>query len=70
VEQWQRHRPRLPFTYSSYAYGINDVGQVVGEISGSFVPEPSTWALMPLGFAGLGYAGYRRARAVHATLAA
>jgi hypothetical protein len=26
------------------------------------VPEPSTWAMMLLGFAGLGYAGYRRAR--------
>ena len=26
------------------------------------VPEPSTWAMMLVGFAGLGYAGYRRAR--------
>jgi unsaturated chondroitin disaccharide hydrolase len=26
------------------------------------VPEPSTWAMMLLGFAGLGFAGYRRAR--------
>ena len=26
------------------------------------VPEPSTWAMMALGFAGLGYAGYRRRR--------
>jgi PEP-CTERM motif len=26
------------------------------------VPEPSTWAMLLLGFAGLGYAGYRRAR--------
>ena len=34
------------------------------------VPEPSTWALVVLGFAGLGFAGYRRARAAHATLAA
>ena len=24
------------------------------------VPEPSTWALMLLGFAGLGFAGWRR----------
>jgi hypothetical protein len=24
------------------------------------VPEPSTWALMFLGFAGLGFAGWRR----------
>jgi hypothetical protein len=28
----------------------------------SGVPEPSTWAMMLLGFAGLGYAGYCRAR--------
>ena len=26
------------------------------------VPEPSTWAMMVLGFAGLGFAGYRKAR--------
>jgi PEP-CTERM motif len=26
------------------------------------VPEPSTWAMLLAGFAGLGYAGYRRAR--------
>jgi hypothetical protein len=26
------------------------------------VPEPSTWALMLLGFAGLGFAGWRRKR--------
>jgi hypothetical protein len=25
------------------------------------VPEPSTWAMMVLGFAGLGFAGYRKA---------
>jgi hypothetical protein len=31
-------------------------------LSGSTVPEPSTWAMMLLGFAGLGYACYRRAR--------
>jgi Carbohydrate binding domain/PEP-CTERM motif len=34
------------------------------------VPEPSTWTMLLLGFAGLGYAGYRRARAGHAALAA
>ena len=33
------------------------------------IPEPSTWAMMRLGFAGLGLAGYRRTKAGHATLA-
>jgi hypothetical protein len=28
-------------------------------------PEPSTWAMMLLGFAGLGYAGFRRSRSPH-----
>jgi hypothetical protein len=31
-------------------------------VQGSAVPEPSTWAMMLLGSAGLGYAAYRRAR--------
>ena len=31
-------------------------------LSGSVVPEPATWAMMLTGFAGLGLAGYRRAR--------
>jgi hypothetical protein len=31
------------------------------------IPEPSTWAMMLIGFAGLGFAGYLRARAGHAT---
>jgi hypothetical protein len=28
--------------------------------------KPSTWAMMLLGFAGLGYVGYRRAREARA----
>ena len=35
----------------------------------SAVPEPSTWAMMLLGFAGLGYAVYRRAREPRVTAA-
>ena len=37
---------------------------------GGAVPEPSTWAMMLLGFAGLGFAGYRRAGAGHGLFAA
>ncbi len=65
----------------TYATGINDRGQIVGNgtydgqylaflLTPGAVPEPSTWAMLLLGFAGLGFAGYRRARAGHATLAA
>jgi hypothetical protein len=32
-------------------------------------PEPSTWAMMVLGFAGLGYTGYKRARGQRSPLA-
>ncbi len=53
--------------------GINDKGQLVGfyantdgpNVNGflaNSVPEPSTWAMMLLGFAGLGFAGYRARR--------
>jgi hypothetical protein len=61
---------------------IEDGGHVEG-FSGSFVestsdsikipvpvPEPSTWAMMLLGFAGLGFAGYRHARRARLALAA
>ncbi len=29
---------------------------------GGTVPEPSTWAMLLIGFAGLGFAGYRKAK--------
>ncbi len=34
------------------------------------IPEPSTWAMMILGFAGVGFVGYRRAKKGRAMLAA
>jgi hypothetical protein len=37
---------------------------LITSISGSPIPEPSTWAMMLLGFAGLGYVGFRRTRKV------
>ena len=55
---------------------INANGEVPNNPFGPYVmrvvatPEPSTWALMLVGFAGLAYAGYRRAKAGHATRAA
>jgi hypothetical protein len=44
-----------PFAFSN--------GQTIGDVGALLaVPEPSTWALMLLGFAGLGWAGYRTSR--------
>jgi hypothetical protein len=34
----------------------------LGPTTASSVPEPSTWAMMLLGFLGLGFAGYHKAR--------
>ena len=36
---------------------------IATEVVTSGVPEPSTWAMMFIGFAGLGFAGYRKTRA-------
>ena len=58
----------LPSSAFSEAFSINDVGEAAGFSENPFVPppppppvvpEPSTWAMMLLGFASLGYAGYR-----------
>jgi len=44
---------------------IFSVGKFVldsGTLTVTAVPEPSTWAMMLAGFAGLGFAGYRATR--------
>jgi PEP-CTERM motif len=44
-----------------YSYNVPiTFSEVAAQTSG--VPEPSTWALMLMGFAGLGYAGFRHGR--------
>jgi hypothetical protein len=43
-------------TYFNGTYSISTVSGV------SVVPEPSTWAMMILGFAGVGAMAYRRSR--------
>jgi PEP-CTERM motif len=42
--------------------GGNTTDFAIGTVSLASVPEPSTWAMMMLGFAGLGFARYRAAR--------
>ena len=55
----------LPGSIFSEAAGINDAGQVVGYDTVQVivvVPEPSTWAMMALGFGLMGLLGYRKTR--------
>jgi uncharacterized membrane protein len=61
----------LPGFTLSEANSINDAGQAVAfsELGSGVIPEPSTWAMILLGFAGLALAGYRRAKAGRAILA-
>jgi PEP-CTERM motif len=55
-------------TITGQAVTTSDLGVTLfvvnpgGSISITPVPEPSTWAMMLLGFAGLGYAGWRGSR--------
>jgi PEP-CTERM motif len=43
---------------------LTDDVQIATAIPAAPIPEPATWAMMLAGFAGLGYAGYRRLRSV------
>jgi hypothetical protein len=50
-------RIRGNHTKESRIYSCNGLAVAAGT-----VPEPSTWAMLLIGFAGLGFAGYRGAR--------
>jgi hypothetical protein len=73
---------KLTFTQFSDYYNLNAAGNLAttqdipspngygaGTLSVSAVPEPSTWAMMLLGFVGLGFMAYRR-KAKPASMAA
>jgi hypothetical protein len=57
---WKGPLTTIQFETTAPGQGIDFA---IGPVSIASVPEPSTWAMMLLGFVGLGYAGYRRARA-------
>jgi PEP-CTERM motif len=51
---------------SAYAGALDVPGPVDGYyapiLADAAAPEPATWVMMLLGFAGLGFAGYRKAK--------
>jgi hypothetical protein len=53
-------------TVLNYVTASNDAGGSwsAGSVT-SAVPEPSTWAMMMLGFAGVGFMAYRRSQSQH-----
>ena len=60
---------RLSQSFGYSVAGGPDYGPArLGEIQiGSAVPEPSTWAMMLIGFGGLGFMAYRRSRRIAVT---
>jgi hypothetical protein len=51
---------RVPWYAYTYTYNPLYTDVYIDGVSG--VPEPSTWAMMLIGFAGLGFASHRRTR--------
>ena len=51
------------------AYPLLGSNSAIIAVASSAIPEPSTWAMMVLGFAGLGFAGYRRGRKASVAIA-
>ena len=75
VTQELTMNPATPFTHYSFLFnttgdgqltfrdlagGNNNIGNLLDNVSVSAIPEPSTWAMMIVGFFGLGFVAYRR----------
>ena len=50
----------IPLSFLSLDGGGSPFGAVIGDVSISAIPEPTTWAMMIIGFLGLGLMAYRR----------
>ena len=57
-------------SYVLHLTTLASASTVGGSLSVSAVPEVSTWAMMLLGFAGLGFAGYRQTKKQESSFAA
>ena len=50
-------------TFTPGVYTLaNSLSESIDFVTLTAVPEPATWAMLLMGFAGLGWAGYRRAK--------
>ena len=58
ANQWVTISGLEPFTTAEFSSTRNAFEFSLGPTT--VIPEPSTWAMMALGFAGLGYAAFRR----------
>lgn len=64
--------PTTGADYGGYGVGVANADRALDYVAGGVsasTPEPSTWVMMLLGFAGLGFAGYRTARKTAAAAA-
>jgi hypothetical protein len=50
------------FDFNKVVFGSSQNSFEFDNVAVAGAPEPSTWAMMLLGFAGLGFAGYRKAK--------
>ncbi|SIO46188.1 PEP-CTERM protein-sorting domain-containing protein [Bradyrhizobium erythrophlei] len=62
------HYSSLPQPNHAGFQGLGDEGWGVEKVNVSAVPETSTWAMMILGFAGVGFMAYRRRNGVGMSL--
>jgi hypothetical protein len=64
LQSWTRDDPGIAPDWLRVGTDIVGAGafNAAFSLNGALVPEPSTWAMMLLGFTGLGFAGYRQAR--------
>ena len=56
--------------FTSLSGGNANVGNILDNVQVAAVPELSTWAMMLIGFGGIGFLAYRRSKKTSAAVAA
>ena len=62
IGNFQSGTNTIVFDVANYAQSAGNPSGLNVQFVASAVPEPATWAMMLLGFAGLGFMGYRRTK--------